>query len=770
MDKVLKALLMTDYAAYTAYVHNGMWQATRFHKYLCMRIQQFVTMETNNAFDIMIISTPPQHGKLIDDDVPVLTIDGWKRHGDLVVGDRVIGLNGEFVAVTNVHPKYYADRIVKFTDGSEIKCHHNHEWVVYDRVLKKVRKIETKQMECRLSNDSQEKKRGHRYNFLIPLKEPLKGVKRELPVDPYVLGVWLGDGKNNGGMCHATRRTEKHIPEDYLTADIEQRLELLAGLIDTDGYVDTKHNRIVFTTADVKLKDTFAELISTFGWRATVCECKPFTTSSGIVGKITYWQIGFNPTIEIPCRIPRKQMKRFSKQRRISICEIIPCEHTQGNCITVEGGIYCVGKTMIPTHNSLTLSETLPSWYLGRNPDHKVIEISYGEDFAKRFGKRNREKIRDYGGEIFGIKLGNPNTDLDFELRSGGKMISRGVHSAVTGERCNLMVIDDPVKNQQDADSETYREGVWDEWLYSFRSRLAVGAKVIVIMTRWHEDDLVGRLIANESNVTVLNLPITAEENDPLGRRVGEALCPEIGKDEEWITDFKKGYTSQAGSRAWEALYMGHPVALEGNLFRREWWQFYDELPEDCPDWLMSVDAAFKDKDDSDFVAIQVWAKSGADIYLVNAVKRHLNLPDTMREIIRLRAMYPECVTTLIEDKANGSAIIDILRKKMSGIIPVQPKGGKVARANAVIGAIESGNVFLPKKNFAYELVDECASFPNGLHDDQVDSMTQALNRLIYRKSALKGKKAHRNPFEEFFGLGETTNTSCVIGETINVI
>lgn len=407
-----------------------------------------------------------------------------------------------------------------------------------------------------------------------------------------------------------------------------------------------------------------------------------------------------------------------------------------------------------PQHGkSMTISETLPSWYLGRHPKNRVIEVSYAEDFARRFGRRNRQKIEDFGSEIFNIKLGNPNTDLDFELENQiGGMISRGIMSGITGQRANLIIIDDPIKNRREADSETIRDSIRDEFLNSMLTRMAVGGKIIIIMTRWHEDDLAGWVINNFDNVTVVNLPVEAEENDLLGRKVGEALCPEIGKDDEWLVDFKKAYLSKEGSRSWNALFQGHPTALEGSMFKREWWQFYDELPE-VAEMIMSVDAAFKDGEDNDFVAIQVWGKVNADMYMVDRVKRHLNLPDTMREIVRLRGMYPQCKITLIEDKANGSAIIDMLRKQMTGIIAVNPLGGKVARANAVVGAVESGNVHLPnpdKKKWVNEYIDEFAKFPNGEHDDEVDCSTQAWNRLIYHTSQIK-KIAKKSPIEMYF-------------------
>ena len=200
----------------------------------------------------------------------------------------------------------------------------------------------------------------------------------------------------------------------------------------------------------------------------------------------------------------------------------------------------------------------------------------------------------------------------------------------------------------------------------------------------------------------------------------------------------------------WNALFQGRPTAMEGNVIERDWWDFYEELPQ-INTWVMSVDAAFKDDDRSDFVAIQVWGKTHADIYLIDAVKKHLSFPDTIVEIRRLRAMYPECKTTLIEDRANGSAIIRMLRYEMSGVIPIQPIGSKMARVQAILGAIESGNVHLPKnKRFVGDFVEECSAFPNAAHDDQVDCMSQALNRLIYQRGTAQPKK-QKNPFDELF-------------------
>lgn len=391
--------------------------------------------------------------------------------------------------------------------------------------------------------------------------------------------------------------------------------------------------------------------------------------------------------------------------------------------------------SMPPQHGkSMTITETLPSWYLGKNPSNRVIEISYSEDFAQLFGRRNKQKIENFGKELFGVELAKtPNTNTEFELNSTqGGMISRGVLSGVTGRPCNLMIIDDPIKNRQEADSETFRKNLINEWLNSFKTRLAVDAKVIIIQTRWHEEDLAGYIIKNEKHVDVVNLPCEAEDNDPLGRKKGDALAPEIGKNNQWLADFKSGYVDKEGQRTWLALFQGRPTAQEGNVIKREWWRYYkkDELPY-TPVVALSIDATFKEKDTSDYVAIQVWGKRNSDYYLIDRVKARMDFIGTIVAIKRMLSIHKSITYKYIEDKANGSAIISVLRNEIDGIIPVEPEGGKVARANAISYLVEGGNVFLPEDaEWVEEFVDEWSKFPNAEHDDEVDCGTQALNRL----------------------------------------
>lgn len=439
-----------------------------------------------------------------------------------------------------------------------------------------------------------------------------------------------------------------------------------------------------------------------------------------------------------------------------------------------------------PQHGkSATITETFPAWWLMRNPDKSAIVISYGDSLAKRFGKSNLDKIEEYGN-IFGVHTDKAKANSEEITLKGhkGRMISRGLGSGITGQRADLILIDDPIKNAEEADSESYREKVWAEFGMTVKTRLSAGGKVIVIMTRWHEDDLAGRILEEYADrTTIMNFCCEAEEDDILGRPVGEALLndmpksnAEMCKDNAWLADMKKSYSSEQGRREWNALFQGRPTAQEGNMLKREWWEWYERKDYDngilkFDQLIMSVDAAFKDEKQNDYVAITVWGKKEHRIYLVDVINQHLNFPNTIKMIRIMKARYPRVTAILIEDKANGTGVIQVLKTEIMGIIAVHPDASKEARVQSVTFAIEAGNVYLPKDcDFTWDFVDQCASFPNAKHDDMVDSMSQALNRLIFTKAYKRRER--RNQVGNVFHMMKAKTKSERIGqhEHINVI
>jgi predicted phage terminase large subunit-like protein len=402
-----------------------------------------------------------------------------------------------------------------------------------------------------------------------------------------------------------------------------------------------------------------------------------------------------------------------------------------------------------PQHGKSTfITETFPAYYLMKNPDKLAMVVSYSEELFKKFGRKNREKFRLHSDELFGLHISPETSSVSEWGIQGhlGQLYSTSILGGATGRGANLIIIDDPIKNRAEAESKTIRDKIYAEWQDTFYSRLSANGSVIVIMTRWHEDDLVGRLLRDQSLPWIeIKIPAIAEENDLLGRQPGEALAPEIGKDEEWAVRTKK----VSGSRTWAALYQQRPTADGGNIFKRAWAKYYVPdietrsklglgkevaiLPQQFNQQVQSWDCTFKDKDTSDFVAGHVWARSEADFYLVDRHHERMGIVETMRAIESMTTRHPEASAKLIEDKANGTAVIEMLQKKISGIVPVNPEGGKEVRAQAVAPFWEAGNVYLPHpkwKPWVDDMLTEIESFPNAPHDDDVDAMTQALVKM----------------------------------------
>lgn len=803
-----KKKLRDSYVAYLKYVYPD-FIVTRFHAMLSNICESVVRKVEAGQSVRVLLSVPPQHGKLLANETPILTRNGWKNHGDLVVGDEVLNDKGDFVKIINVFPKDIANCKVYFTNGETILCNENHEWVVFDRTKHKIRIAETKEIETRVEEGNIKSGRGHRFTFQLPNKNFIKGEHKNLYVNPYVLGVWLGDGTNikpyicaskqdeitllecgkfykidktyihkttgvitksylglrqdlqKYGMCKSKQKTEKHIPIEYLTASIEQRLELLAGLIDTDGYVDHKHNRIVFTTADIELKNTFEDLIATFGWRTTTCKCEPTISTSGIEGKKTYYQIGFNPTIIIPCRIPRKRIEHFSKQRKISICKVERIKPIEGNCIQVEGGIYLCGRTMIPTHNSTVVTKTLPSWFVGRNPKRWAILTAYNADIAEEFSDNNRQLIKNHGAEIFGIET---NTSQDnktlFQVHKIGDkeipssdsgIMGVGISGGITGHGGSLIIVDDPYKNSTEAENPNIRANISRVFKDSVLTRArGKGNAVIVIHTRWNEDDLIGELEKTGDWITI-NIPCVWEKgiDKLLHRKVGETLCPELGFDGEWAMRTEKA----VGKRVWNALYQGKPYSDNGEMVSRDNIKFYDKKskPLAFEEITLSCDLSFGGKNaNNDPCCFTVIGRNGGNHYILDVINKKLSFTEALERIRYLCGRYP-IKKKLIEKKANGQATIDSLNREIGGFVAFDPGSkSKIERLQNCLPFFEAGNMYFPDESINSEiddLVEQLIRFPNTTHDDFVDTLSQYLLNYEYKYG---GKIATDTRFKVF--------------------
>lgn len=383
-------------------------------------------------------------------------------------------------------------------------------------------------------------------------------------------------------------------------------------------------------------------------------------------------------------------------------------------------------------------------WSLRRNPDLRIILGTYNQSLGNRNGRLVRNAIE--ANPQFGLTIA-PDNGAKHEwsiANHAGGLVSVGRGVGIAGRPADLLVVDDPFK-EGEAQSETIREEAWDWWTEGLATRLAPDATVVVVHTRWHTDDLIGRLLERDKHAgwSYLNIPAECDQpdTDPLGRQAGEFMESARRRTRQQWEQRKK----TAGSRVWNALYQGRPAPSEGGMVKRDWWQYYDQ-----PLWieldngqrrtlgmdavLISADLTFKGEDHSDYVAIGVWARRGPNAYLLDQVRGHYDFPETIRRLEALCARWPDAALKIIEDKANGPAVIATLRHRIPGIVAEIPQGSKVARLAAVSPLIEAGNVHLPNPQLAPwigDYVEEFAGFPNAAHDDQVDHTTQGLNRLL---------------------------------------
>ena len=397
---------------------------------------------------------------------------------------------------------------------------------------------------------------------------------------------------------------------------------------------------------------------------------------------------------------------------------------------------------------STRVGKDFTTWALVHRPDTRIVVASYGDALARRNGRVIRDNL--IGHPELGLRIREDvaaQGEWQVEGHDGG-VYAAGIGTALTGRPADLMVIDDPIKDRTEADSATYRQRVWDWWTDVASTRLAPGAPVVVILTRWHEDDLAGRLLNAEDGYLwrVVNIPAQADtEDDPLGREIGQYLTSARGRNEAQWAAIKV----RSGARTWASLYQGRPSPESGDILHREWWQTYEQPMwvdrDDGSKWVplggrddieivQSWDMAFKDLASSDWVVGQVWYRRGSEAFLLDQVRGRWGFVETCNQLVRLSAKWPQALAKLVEDKANGTAVMNALQRRVPGMIPVEPEGSKTARAFAVSPLVEAGNVFLPSPELAPwvgDLIEEAAAFPNGSHDDQIDAATQALNRIL---------------------------------------
>ena len=395
----------------------------------------------------------------------------------------------------------------------------------------------------------------------------------------------------------------------------------------------------------------------------------------------------------------------------------------------MDGSIKRLIITEPPRHGkSEIVSRIFPAFYHGHFPERFIIEATYAQGLASGFGAIVRDQLLDpHYREIFAETQlqGSSKAKDNYATTAGGRYLATSVDGTVTGHGAHLFIIDDPLKNRKQAESKVYREAAKDFFKSVAYTRLEPKGAVVVMMTRWHEDDLVGWLLREKANEgwTVLSLPAISDD--------GNALWPD-----RYPIEVLKEIQYMLGTYEWEALYQQRPTKKQGNVLKREWWNYWSEFPK-CTIQSQSWDMAFKNLDDNDFVVGQVWGGKGANRYLLDQVRARMSFTETIEAFRRLTRKWPKARAKYVEEKANGAAVIDSLKDEISGIIAINPdqKGNKLARAVAVTPDIKAGNVFLPDPEahtWVYGLIDRCAAFKgvDGDVDDEIDAMTQALSEM----------------------------------------
>lgn len=388
-------------------------------------------------------------------------------------------------------------------------------------------------------------------------------------------------------------------------------------------------------------------------------------------------------------------------------------------------------------------SRAFPLWALTRNPDTRIAIASYEANVARRWGRAIRDDITNHHTTLHLAIRDDVSAQHEWQLDGhDGGVFTSGVGGPLTGRPVDLMIIDDPVKDRIQADSQIYRDRVWDWWTDTVATRLAPGAPVVLILTRWHHDDLAGRLINSNTGWRVLNIPAQCDnpDTDPLGRRLDEFMISARGRTQSQWEARKRA----AGPHTWASLYQGHPTPRTSGVLPADWprdlhpiWIERDDGTRWVPgadEVIQSWDLTFKDAATSDFVVGQVWVRIGTRIHLLDQTRGRYSFTATLQAIRDMTARWPQAVAKLVEDKANGPAVINSLTAEIPGIIPVEPTGSKYARAVAASPFCAAGNVHLPDSSWApwvVALTDEIGSFPAGTHDDQVDALTQAVNQLL---------------------------------------
>ncbi len=380
---------------------------------------------------------------------------------------------------------------------------------------------------------------------------------------------------------------------------------------------------------------------------------------------------------------------------------------------------------MPPRHGKSYLCNYLfPLWFLGNHPDKNIISVSYSQELAMDFGRKIRNHMTlDQFKKVFpDVSLAEDSKSASkFSTNAGGDYFALGAGGSITGRGAHIVIMDDMIKGHLEARSRVQRDTLREWYSSTLRTRLMPGGSIVLIMTRWSIDDIAGWLISKDKGEwEVLSLPAIDENDEPLW-------------GEQFSYDDLMAIKREVGSSVFNALYQQKPSHDNGLFIRKDWLKYYDTRPA-ISEVVISWDTTFKDTDSSDYCVGVVLGRSASDqrIYLLEVVRRKMDFVKTREAMRSLASRYPGSVN-LIEESANGHALLQTLQSEIPNLIGVKATDSKESRMQAISPIIESGQVIFPNPEFDSEIqecIDELIAFNKGQHDDFCDALSQGLIRL----------------------------------------
>lgn len=729
----------------------------------------------SDRFEVHVLAAPPQHGKALADDTPILTKRGWITVGSVRVGDYFVGSDGGWTQVLAVYPQGEIQLYkVSFSNGKSarrkkmvnpyLEACGDHLWQVHNRYSGRPTIKNTKQ----LKGDLRESDKRNKWR--LPIVVPLQNSHADLPINPYLLGCWLGDGtacngsvttmdeeiinsfrvtydqgasnnKHTGrattynllGLHHQLRllgvKSNKHIPDLYLNSSVEQRLALLQGLCDTDGTVAKNGSQQSYCSTNPKLAEGFKYLVSSLGgiWTETI---KP------AADKIA-WNIWFRLPHGLPAfRLLRKQdlLNEDSprNQPRRFLESIKPSRVGRATCFTVDAPdkLFCAGRDLILTHNTFCTEHGVVKALVSL-PGKVHAYVTYAQAVTRRVQAETRRIC-----ETIGLQGEYSQDSWWFPATKSG-IIWTSVEGALTSHPVSgLLIVDDPLKDVAQARSQLERAKRWDWVKQVATKRLHPGATLVIMATRWVPLDPSGMAI-KEWKAPFLNIQAICEDpsTDPLHRGLGEALWP-IRRPLQFLLQQR-----QADPFGFRAQFQGDPQDLGTQLFKTPE-RFAKDLPPHSTfiaGW--GIDLAYTKTTISDWSVMvygkRVKTKDGDKLYITRVVRKQVDVTHFLDTMVLETKLKPAALR-FYYGGGGESGVSSFISKKVRNFHAIQAKDDKVTRSQSAREAWNLGNIVVPDPDSPHwtqdleDFIEEITQFTGtgDVHDDCIDALAALYDQL----------------------------------------